>query len=44
MPPKVPVFLGHMKPNYQAELVKEVAELNCERLTIMGTDDASYIF
>lgn len=44
MPSDVPIFLGHLKPGYQAELYKEIEDLNNERLTILGSDDTSFVF
>ena len=44
MPADVPIFLGHLKPNFQSVLFKEIAELNDERITILGSSDTSYVF
>lgn len=44
MPADVPIFLGHLKPNYSDEIFKEIAEIGNSRLNIMGMDDASYVF
>lgn len=44
MPEDVPIFLGHLKPNYQTVLFQEIDELANDRITIMGSDDTSYIF
>ncbi len=44
MPADLPIFLGHLKPNYQAQLFQEIANLNNERITILGSDDTSYVF
>lgn len=40
----VPIFLGHLKPNYQVQLFQEIASLKNERITILGSDDTSYVF
>lgn len=44
MPADVPIFLGHLKPNFQSQLFKEIAELDDERITILGSSDTSYVF
>lgn len=44
MPKNVPIFLGHLKPNFQHQLFKEIEELNDERVTILGSSDTSYVF
>lgn len=44
MPPDVPIFLGHLKPNFQSQLFKEIDELGDERITILGSSDTSYVF
>ena len=44
MPKDVPIFLGHLKPNYQIQLFKEIAELEEDRITILGSGDTSYVF
>lgn len=44
MPKDVPIFLGHLKPNYQTQLFKEIAELEEDRITILGSGDTSYVF
>lgn len=44
MPKDVPIFLGHLKPNFQTQLFKEIDELNDERITILGSSDTSYVF
>lgn len=44
MPKDVPIFLGHLKPNYQSQLFKEIAEIKDERITILGSSDTSYVF
>ena len=44
MPADVPIFLGHLKPNYQSQLFKEIDEIQNERITILGSGDTSYVF
>ncbi len=44
MPEEVPIFLGHLKPNFQDQLYKEIEELGCDRITLIGSDDTSYVF
>lgn len=44
MPKNVPIFLGHLKPNFQHQLFKEIEEINDERITILGSSDTSYVF
>lgn len=44
MPADLPIFLSHLKPNYQAQLYLEVEALGNDRINIMGVDDTSYVF
>lgn len=44
MPKDVPIFLGHLKPNFQSKLFKEIEEIGDERITILGSSDTSYVF
>ena len=44
MPLEVPIFLGHLKPNFQHQLFKEIEEIGEERITILGSSDTSYVF
>ncbi len=44
MPKDVPVYLGHLKPNYQEELIQEITDLQEPRLHIMYADDVRYNF
>lgn len=44
MPEKVPVYLGHLKPNYQEELIQEITDLKEPRLHIMYADDVRFNF
>ena len=38
MPPNVPVYLGHLKPNYQDILVNEIAGLGENRIILLEKD------
>lgn len=44
MPGDVPIFLGHLKPNYQPLLFQEIDALGNDRINILGSDDTSYVF
>ncbi len=44
MPPHVPIFLGHLKPNFQDLLINEINALGNDRLSVLGSDDSSYVF
>lgn len=44
MPKDIPVYLGHLKPNYQEELIQEITDLQEPRLHIMYADDVRYNF
>lgn len=44
MPPDIPVYLGHLKPNYQEELIQEITDLGEPRLHIMYADDVRFNF
>ena len=44
MPKDVPVYLGHLKPNYQEELIQEITDLKESRLHIMYADDVRWSF
>lgn len=44
MPKEVPIFLGHLKPNFQAELSQEIDALGNERVSLLSSDDVSYVF
>jgi ribonuclease BN (tRNA processing enzyme) len=44
MPEGVPVFLGHLKPNFQDQLYKEINSLGESRLTILGSDGENFVF
>ena len=44
MPADIPIFLGHLKPNFQAQLYKEVEALGNERITLLGQDDTVFKF
>lgn len=44
MPADVPVFLGHIKPNFQNQLNDEVDALSHDRITLLSSDDVSFVF
>ena len=44
MPGEVPIFLGHLKPNYQADLSLEIDSLNNDRISLLASDDVSFVF
>ncbi len=44
MPKNVPIFLGHLKPNFQSQLFKEIEEIGDDRITILSSSDTSFIF
>ena len=44
MPGKVPVYLGHLKPNYQEQLIQEITDLGESRLHILYADDVRFNF
>lgn len=44
MPKDVPIFLGHLKPNFQDKLFEEIAALKEDRITLLGSDDSTFIF
>ncbi|MFX3689236.1 MAG: MBL fold metallo-hydrolase [Peredibacter sp.] len=44
MPGKVPIFLGHIKPNFQGQLSQEVDALNNDRISLLSSDDVSFVF
>jgi ribonuclease BN (tRNA processing enzyme) len=44
MPKDVPIFLGHLKPNFQDQLFKEIDLLGSDRVSVLGSDDTSYVF
>jgi ribonuclease BN (tRNA processing enzyme) len=44
MPKDIPIFLGHLKPNFQHQLFEEIENLKDERITILGSSDTSYVF
>ena len=43
MPKGVPIFLGHLKPNYQDILFQEIDGIGSDRITLLGSDDTSYM-
>lgn len=44
MPEGVPIFLGHLKPNFQFQLYKEIEALGEPRITILGQDGTTFQF
>ena len=44
MPKDVPVYLGHLKPNYQEELLQEIADLAEPRVHALYADDVRFNF
>ena len=45
MPKQIPIFIGHLKPNYQNEICKEIEEIGLgDRLTILTEDNSRFIF
>lgn len=44
MPKDIPIFLGHLKPNYQQQLFKEINELGNARINFLGSDNKEYVF
>ncbi len=44
MPKHIPIYLGHLKPNYQEELIQEITDLQEPRLHIMYADDVRFNF
>jgi ribonuclease BN (tRNA processing enzyme) len=44
MPGEVPIFLGHVKPNFQSEVSQEIDALGNERFSLLSSDDVSYVF
>ncbi|PIP92577.1 MAG: hypothetical protein COW00_08305 [Bdellovibrio sp. CG12_big_fil_rev_8_21_14_0_65_39_13] len=44
MPVDVPIFLGHLKPNYQTELFQEIDALKNDRISLFGSDDTQFVF
>lgn len=44
MPGEVPVYLAHLKPNYQEQLIQEITDLHEPRLHILYADDVRFNF
>lgn len=44
MPANVPIYLGHLKPNFQDQLFEEINALNIARIHVLGSDDSTFIF
>ena len=43
MPPNIPIFLGHLKPGYQTTIYKEIEEIGCSRISLLGSDNSNYV-
>ena len=44
MPRDVPIVLGHMKPSYQDKIIKEIANIGCDRISLLTNDGVSFTF
>jgi ribonuclease BN (tRNA processing enzyme) len=44
MPSKVPIYLGHLKPNFESQLIQEIEALGNQRIHIMGSRGDVYSF
>lgn len=44
MPKNVPIILTHLKPNYQDVIMKEIAEMKEDRITILSHDGTEFNF
>ena len=44
MPPNLPIYLGHIKPHFQEEIISEVTSLNNSRLHLLYADDVRFNF
>lgn len=44
MPQGVPIILTHLKPNYRDEILKELAQLDERRITVLEKDGESFNF
>ncbi|WP_412462497.1 MBL fold metallo-hydrolase [Halobacteriovorax sp. RT-2-6] len=45
MPKDIPIYLGHLKPNYLDQLTKEIEKINTHgRINIIGSENKSYQF
>jgi hypothetical protein len=43
MPADIPIFIGHLKPGYQATLYKEIENIGCSRISLLGSDNSNYV-
>lgn len=43
MPKEIPIFVGHLKPNYQTQLMQEIEDLGIDRITLLTSDDSSFV-
>lgn len=44
MPLNIPIILTHLKPNYQAVILKEIAEMKEDRITVLENDGMVFNF
>lgn len=44
MPSEVPIYIGHLKPNFEAQLIQEIKALGEPRVIIMGSRNDIYSF
>ena len=44
MPPIVPVYIAHIKPNYQTQMVKELEDLKNDRIITLTKDGVTFQF
>jgi ribonuclease BN (tRNA processing enzyme) len=44
MPSSIPIYLGHLKPNFEKQLIAEIQELEEERFHILGSENRIYHF
>ncbi|MFZ4714843.1 MAG: MBL fold metallo-hydrolase [Bacteriovoracaceae bacterium] len=44
MPKDIPIFLGHLKPNFQEQLFHEIDQIGSDRLVCLGSSNHSYLF
>ncbi len=44
MPKNVPIILTHLKPNYQPVIMKEIAEMKEDRITVLENDGSVFNF
>lgn len=44
MPATIPIYLGHLKPNFEKQLIAEIAELQEPRFHVLGSENKTYSF